>query len=61
MLYLGFLQEGTIHVVPTNLLTWKLNEDLVKKTCTQCHQHDYPLCSGNSLSSKFFCCGEHNT
>lgn len=31
MLYLGFLQEGTIHFVPTNFLTWKLNEDLVKK------------------------------
>lgn len=31
MLYLGFLQEKTIHFAPANLLTWKLNEDLVKK------------------------------
>lgn len=33
MLYLGagFLQERTIHFAPTNLLTWKLNEELVKK------------------------------
>lgn len=31
MLYLGFLQEKTIRFAPANLLTWKLNEDLVKK------------------------------
>lgn len=33
MLYLGagFLQESTIHFASSNLLTWKLNEELVKK------------------------------
>lgn len=45
MLYLGagFLQESTIHFASANLLTWKLNEELVKKKSTQYHQHDYPL------------------
>lgn len=36
MLYLGAgcLQDMTIHFAPANFLTWKLNEDLVKKRVT---------------------------